>query len=165
MQWKYGLHDLSFTFKNFCECNLLFDPNLSPDPAARESGKCSFQSFSLYSKGRHPRRSGNRCGVSIEYTVSNTENKWVWHNMELVFMQLKVQIRLTSLQSLTLNHYTTLPAHQDVPYFQMQLFWKLVDFNRKNLPDNKWLENENKQTKTHRHYLSFFKKWLAFYSN
>lgn len=116
-------------------------------------------------KGGILRRSGNRCGVSIEYTVSNTENKWVWHNMELVFMQLKVQIRLTSLQSLTLNHYTTLPAHQDVPYFQMQLFWKLVDFNRKNLPDNKWLENENKQTKTHRHYLSFFKKWLAFYSN
>lgn len=67
--------------------------------------------------------------------------------MELVVMQPKVQIRLTCLQSVTLNCYTTLPAYQDVSYFQMQLLWKLVYFNRKNLPDNKGLENE-KQNKT-----------------
>lgn len=155
--------DLSCTFQNFCECNLTCDPNLSPDPTKRESGKCSFQSSSLYCEGRHPRRGGNRYGVSIEYTISNTENKWVWRNMELVFMQPKVQIRLTCLQSVTLNHYTTLPAYQDVSYFQMQLLWKLVYFNRKNLPDNKGLENEKQnKTKLIDVIFPFFKKAISF---
>ena len=48
-------------------------------------------------------------------------------------MKIRVQLRLTCLQSPTINHCTTLPLQQDAPNFQIHVL-RNINFNRKKHP-------------------------------